>query len=193
MSARFDLRKNLERLIDAYAQVAQRGDVREHLVIAGQPGWRGGVSLEHVPPALRDRVHHVGYVADSDLPSLYAGATVFTYPSLMEGFGFPPLEAMACGIPVIASNLSVLRENLEEAACLISLRTPNPSPPRSSGWWETLNCAHGTEEPASNPHRDTGGRPSQGPQRLVIKKSSAADRRRRSMLPDRRRASKRQP
>lgn len=115
-----DPRKNLARLINAYTQVAQCADVCEHLVIAGQPGWRGGVSLQHVPPALRERVHQLGYVADSDLPSLYAGATVFTYPSIMEGFGFPPLEAMACGTPVIASNLSALRENLEQAACLIS-------------------------------------------------------------------------
>lgn len=115
-----DPRKNLARLIDAYVEICQRGSVREHLVIAGQPGWRGGISWENVPPALRERVHEIGYVADADLPFLYAGATVFAYPSLMEGFGFPPLEAMACGAPVIASNLSALRENLEGAACLVS-------------------------------------------------------------------------
>jgi glycosyltransferase involved in cell wall biosynthesis len=115
-----DPRKNLARLIDAYVKVAERGNLREHLVIAGQRGWRGGLSLEDVPAAVRERIHEIGYVADSGLPCLYAGATLFAYPSLMEGFGFPPLEAMACGTPVIASNSSALRENLEGAAHLVS-------------------------------------------------------------------------
>jgi glycosyltransferase involved in cell wall biosynthesis len=115
-----DPRKNLARLVDAFTQVIQRGNTPEHLVIAGQPGWSGGALLESAPSALRERVHLTGYVADADLPPLYAGATVFAYPSLMEGFGFPPLEAMACGTPVIASNLSALRENLEGAAYLVS-------------------------------------------------------------------------
>jgi glycosyltransferase involved in cell wall biosynthesis len=115
-----DPRKNVARLIDAYARTIESGGAREHLVIAGQPGWQRSVPLERLPTALRERVHFLGYVPDNDLPYLYAGATVFAYPSLMEGFGFPPLEAMACGTPVIASNLSALRENLEGAACLVS-------------------------------------------------------------------------
>lgn len=115
-----DPRKNLARLIDAYATVVARGNLREHLVIAGQHGWRGGLAFQDVPAAVRERIHEIGYVTDSDLPRLYAGATLFAYPSLMEGFGFPPLEAMACGTPVIASNSSALRENLEGAAYLVS-------------------------------------------------------------------------
>jgi len=57
-----------------------------------------------------------GYISQSDLPLLYAGARLFVYPSLQEGFGFPPLEAMACGVPTIASLSSSLAENLGGAA-----------------------------------------------------------------------------
>ena len=69
--------------------------------------------------AVRDRVHVLGYVAEEDLPFLYAGARLFVYPTLSEGFGFPPLEAMACGTPVITSDSSSLRENLWGAAELV--------------------------------------------------------------------------
>ena len=60
-----------------------------------------------------------GYISQDDLPLLYAGARLFVYPSLEEGFGFPPLEAMACGVPTIASLSSSLAENLREAAELV--------------------------------------------------------------------------
>jgi alpha-1,3-rhamnosyl/mannosyltransferase len=64
-------------------------------------------------------VHLLGYVRQADLPWLYAGARLFVYPSFQEGFGFPPLEAMASGIPTIASRSSSLIENLEGAAELV--------------------------------------------------------------------------
>jgi alpha-1,3-rhamnosyl/mannosyltransferase len=60
-----------------------------------------------------------GYISQSDLPFLYAGARLFVYPSLQEGFGFPPLEAMACGVPTISSLSSSLTENLQGAAELV--------------------------------------------------------------------------
>ena len=60
-----------------------------------------------------------GYISRSDLPMLYRGARLFVYPSLYEGFGFPPLEAMACGVPTIASASSSLSENLQGAAELL--------------------------------------------------------------------------
>jgi glycosyltransferase involved in cell wall biosynthesis len=64
-------------------------------------------------------VHLPGYVSQHDLPGLYAGASVFVYPSRAEGFGFPPIEAMASGVPVIASDTSSLAENLHGAAELV--------------------------------------------------------------------------
>jgi alpha-1,3-rhamnosyl/mannosyltransferase len=76
--------------------------------------------LSRVPrPGLEARIHFPGYIAEADLPSLYAGAALFVYPSLLEGFGFPPLEAMATGVPVVASGTSSLRENLAGAATLV--------------------------------------------------------------------------
>jgi glycosyltransferase involved in cell wall biosynthesis len=68
---------------------------------------------------LRDRIHAPGYVPQADLPWYYAGAKLFVYPSFQEGFGFPPLEAMACGVPVISSLSSSLTENLAGAAELV--------------------------------------------------------------------------
>ncbi|MDQ6707243.1 MAG: glycosyltransferase family 4 protein, partial [Acidobacteriota bacterium] len=115
-----DPRKNLLRLVESYARLVERSSVPEHLVLAGQFGWSVGELLESLRlPALRDRVHVLGYVAEQDLPYVYSGARLFAYPSLLEGFGFPPLEAMACGVPVVASDSSSLRDNLEGAAELV--------------------------------------------------------------------------
>jgi len=64
-------------------------------------------------------VRRLGYVDARDLPAIYAGAAIFAYPSLEEGFGFPPLEAMAAGVPVVASNRGSLPEVLGDAALLV--------------------------------------------------------------------------
>jgi glycosyltransferase involved in cell wall biosynthesis len=115
-----DPRKNLPRLLDSYQQLVAAGDIAEHLVLAGQMGWFADVlSARLSAPELRGRVHALGYVDDQDLPHLYSGARLFAYPSLLEGFGFPPLEAMACGTPVVASLSSSLQDNLEGAAELV--------------------------------------------------------------------------
>ena len=113
-------RKNLPRLIDAYRRLVTRSQTDAHLVLAGRLGW----SYEEVLAAigagdLRDRIHAPGYVPQADLPWYYAGAKLFVYPSLQEGFGFPPLEAMACGLPVISSLSTSLTENLAGAAELV--------------------------------------------------------------------------
>jgi glycosyltransferase involved in cell wall biosynthesis len=93
-----DPRKNLPALVEAYARLLSAEDIAEHLVLAGQCGWSVQELLSRVGGAhLRGRVHMAGYVAEADLPKLYAGARLFVYPSLLEGFGFPPLEAMASG------------------------------------------------------------------------------------------------
>jgi glycosyltransferase involved in cell wall biosynthesis len=73
-------------------------------------------------PALRGRIVRTGYVIDEDLASLYRGALAFVYPSLYEGFGLPPLEAMQCGTPVITSNTSALPEVVGDAGIMVDPR-----------------------------------------------------------------------
>lgn len=116
-------RKNLPALIESYRRLVKTGVIKEHLVLAGKLGWGYEALLKELhEPALRGKVHLAGYVDQKDLPAVYAGARLFVYPSLHEGFGFPPLEAMACGVPVISTLSSSLVENLEGAAELV---TPN--------------------------------------------------------------------
>ena len=111
-------RKNLSRLVQAYGRLhAKRRDLPK-LLIVGQRGWLYEDVFESVVDlGLEDDVVFPGYVEDSDLPALYNLAELFVYPSLYEGFGLAPLEAMACGIPVVASNTSSLPEVLGDA-CL---------------------------------------------------------------------------
>ena len=114
-------RKNLPVLLEAYRRVAAHRTAPPHLVLAGRPGWGVDEVLALArTPALRPLVHIAGYVPQADLPALYTGALLLAYPSLEEGFGFPPLEAMACGVPVLASTGSALSENLGGAAELVS-------------------------------------------------------------------------
>jgi glycosyltransferase involved in cell wall biosynthesis len=102
-------RKNLRALVAAYAGlVAGRADVPP-LVIAGGAGWGDALDLRAIPD---DRVILTGHLALSDLRSLVAGATALAFPSIDEGFGLPPLEALACGVPVVANDLPVTREVL---------------------------------------------------------------------------------
>lgn len=105
-------RKNISRLVDAVKEI----DIP--LVIVGKYGWGAtdtpGVKGTHTPGVLK-----LGLVPDSDIAPLYSGATVFAYPSLYEGFGFPVLEAMACGTPVVTSNISSLPEIAGDAAILV--------------------------------------------------------------------------
>lgn len=119
-------RKNLGRLIDAYSRLVTEHGIREHLVLAGRLGWSYEEILAKLDaPALRGRVHRPGFVAASELPWYYAGARLCAYPSIQEGFGFPPLEAMACGVPVISSSTSSLMENLQGAAELVPPQDPD--------------------------------------------------------------------
>lgn len=114
-------RKNLERLIRTYARLRrEQPDFAPQLVIVGRKLWLAESIFAEVKrqPWASD-VILTGYVSDSDLPALYRTASAFVYPSLFEGFGLPPLEAMACGTPVITSNLSSLPEVAGSAALLI--------------------------------------------------------------------------
>ena len=110
-------RKNLERLVEAFARMPRKD---HQLVIVGNRWYRGGdVERKARSLGLNGRVKFLGYVPRADLPGLFSGATAFVYPSLLEGFGLPIVEAMACGTPVITSNSSALREVAGDAAVLV--------------------------------------------------------------------------
>ena len=103
-------RKNLMRLVDACGPLFAE-NLLDGLVIVGAKGWLYEEFFEHLDKiAWRERVVLPGFVADADLPAVYAGALVTVQPSLYEGFGLPVLEAMACGSPVIASRTSSFPE-----------------------------------------------------------------------------------
>ncbi len=104
-------RKNLLTLIRAYGELLMQTGHRPQLVLCGGRGWLFDEVFHLVEELkLQDQVRFPGYVADEELPALYSAAEVFVYPSLYEGFGLPPLEAMACGTPVVTSNVSSLPE-----------------------------------------------------------------------------------
>ena len=112
-------RKNLCHLLQGYAQLKEIG-LRHPLVVVGASGWRSTEVARTVEALdLKDTVVFTGYVPDADLPALYTGAELFVFPSLYEGFGLPPLEAMACGTPVITSNVSSLPEVVGDAALTV--------------------------------------------------------------------------
>ncbi len=114
---RLNARKNLRRLIEAFERLVVPG---LQLAIGG-PAHYGSDALRRrveESPA-RAAIRCIGFIADPDLPAVMSGAAVFVYPSLFEGFGLPPLEAAACGTPVVASNTSALPEILGDAALLV--------------------------------------------------------------------------
>lgn len=114
-------RKNLRRLVRAFEQAMNETGLPHDLVLAGPLGWRYEASLRAIATSpLRDRIHRPGFVAEEDLPAWYAGADLVVYPSLEEGFGFPVLEAMAAGTPVVSSSVSSIPEVAGDAAELVS-------------------------------------------------------------------------
>jgi glycosyltransferase involved in cell wall biosynthesis len=113
-------RKNLIRLVQACDRLWRAGQLDRPLVLIGKRGWLADELFRFVEDAgCRDRVVLPGYVAREDLPAVYSAASVCAYPSLCEGFGLPPLEAMACGTPVVASTSTSLPEVLGNAAPLV--------------------------------------------------------------------------
>lgn len=112
-------RKNYTRLIQSLAHL--RREARDlHLVIAGGRGWlEDPIHRTIHDEGLASFVHFLGFVDEADLPGLYSAARCFAFPSLYEGFGLPVLEAMACGTPVMTSNVSSLPEVAGNAALLV--------------------------------------------------------------------------
>ena len=109
--------KNLPALIDAYASLRSA----PKLVLAGEEDARYPEARRRVEfLGLADRVRVLGPVDEKNLPALYSGSLAFIFPSTYEGFGFPPLEAMACGVPVACSDIPCLRETAGDAALLFN-------------------------------------------------------------------------
>lgn len=118
-------RKNLDGLIMAYGQLPAELRNTIPLILVGKRGW----NVDQIDQAIkqspaRSTIRELGFVPDQDLPEIYRQASVFVYPSCYEGFGFPVLEAMAKGVPVITSNISSLPEVAGDAAILIDPADP---------------------------------------------------------------------
>ncbi len=118
-------RKNLEQLICAYAKLVQIYEKQKEkvplLVLAGGRGWNCRQIYEKAKALqLHHQVYFTGYIEQKDSPALMCGALAFVFPSVYEGFGMPPLEAMACGTSVIVSNTSSLPEVIKDAGILVN-------------------------------------------------------------------------
>jgi glycosyltransferase involved in cell wall biosynthesis len=121
-------RKNFTRIVRSFVRLLREERIRDlSLVLAGAEGWEFGEIYDEIDGAgtFRDRIILTGYVPDEELAPLYSGALAFVYPSLYEGFGLPPLEAMQCGTPVITSNNSSIPEVVGSAAITIDPRDEN--------------------------------------------------------------------
>ncbi len=108
------------RLVKAFDLVRRKEPENIQLVLVGGKGWKYGEILDEIRRLnLHDSFRQLGYLPDEDLPGLIRGARAMVYPSLYEGFGLPPLEAMAVGTPVLTSNTSSLPEVVGEAAVMV--------------------------------------------------------------------------
>jgi glycosyltransferase involved in cell wall biosynthesis len=117
--------KNFERIINSFIRMVKENPLKDlHLVLVGASGWNSERIFKEAENSgeIAKRIILTGYVADEDLAPLYSGALAFLFPSLYEGFGLPPLEAMKCGTPVITSNNSSLPEVVGDAAITINPR-----------------------------------------------------------------------
>jgi len=119
-------RKNIPGLLEAFKIAKVKYNIPHQLILAGGSRWKTD-RTNKIYKKLRfkkDDVIFLGYVEEKDLMELYSGADLFGFLSFYEGFGLPPLEAMACGVPVIASDIPVFREVLDKAALLVDLQNP---------------------------------------------------------------------
>jgi glycosyltransferase involved in cell wall biosynthesis len=116
-------KKGLTALLEGYRVFLQKGHTHA-LVLTGGRQWRSRTLVQRLQAELTGACQLTGYIARQDLPAVYRMASAFVFPSLYEGFGFPPLEAMRCGVPVIASSGGALTETLGEAAIRIDPLRP---------------------------------------------------------------------
>lgn len=115
-------RKNQRFLVGVLSILKRRGQLDFPLLVAGPIGWKNSPMFQEIQAAgLANDIRLLGYIPDEDMPYFYAGAQLFLFPTLYEGFGLPPVEAMACGTPVIASNAPAMPEVLGDAAILLPL------------------------------------------------------------------------
>lgn len=104
-------RKRIGHLLMAWRELPMYLRLRHPLVLAGGAGWHNEALMHQIERGADEGwLHYLGYVPEDRLPTLYAGARVFAYPSVYEGFGFPPLEAMACGVPTLVASGTCLEE-----------------------------------------------------------------------------------
>ena len=115
----FARRKNVPVVLEAVRLLRNRGRRDHALVLAGGGGWSHRLGAEVAARGVEDATQYTGHVSREDLRALYVGAAALVYPSLYEGFGLPPLEAMACGTPVVAADTSSLPEVVGDAGVLV--------------------------------------------------------------------------
>lgn len=109
-------RKNMRLLIEAYAKMRYNKTVNHELVLVGRKGWMVDTLLDGIPDDVKQHIHLTGFVGDDELPYVYHDADVFVFPSIYEGFGIPPVEALTCGTPVLSSDAASMPEVLGGAA-----------------------------------------------------------------------------
>lgn len=118
-------RKNVGGLAQGYAMIAESLRREYPLIIAGGLGWYSEAIVKEIDALnIGTDIRRIGYVDDADIPALFSCASVFAFPSHYEGFGYPPLEAMACGVPVISSDRSSLPEAVGDAALIVEADNP---------------------------------------------------------------------
>ncbi len=113
-------RKNLKLLVEVLRILKSNGQLDCPLLVVGASGWKTSPLFREIQAGglTENDIRFLGYIPDEDMPLFYAGAQVFLFPTLYEGFGLPPVEAMACGVPVIASDAPCMPEVLGDAAIL---------------------------------------------------------------------------
>jgi glycosyltransferase involved in cell wall biosynthesis len=117
-------RKNVDTLLDAWQALPPFVRDAFDLLVAGPAGWKSAATLTRLQSSAAN-IYYLGYVPESEIPSLTAGASVFAYVSLYEGFGFPVAQAMAAGVPVVTSNTSCLPEIAGAGALCVDPRSPS--------------------------------------------------------------------